>query len=164
MRFFRGKKRYFKSLPAAALLIVLSVLAAGCEDFSQYPLPTPAAEPPEEVAAPATTVSSGDRAILSVYQHLLTRAESDVAKSYLADFYAVSDNWAVQTERFTDGSSAWYVTVIATEKDAWQWETHWQQAAWLVFRDGEIIAHHDFAGNALRIEADMQRLSAPDES
>jgi len=163
MRFFRGKNRYLKSLLAAALLIILSVSVAGCEDFSQYPLPTPAAEPQKEVATPATTVSSGDKAILSVYQHLLARAESDAAKSYLADFYAVSDNWTVKMERFTDGSSAWYVTVIATEKDAWQWEPHWQQAAWLVFRDGEVIAHHDFAGNALRIEADLQRLSAPDE-
>ena len=154
--------RYGKPVLIIALLMALLGVVAGCEDFSQYPT-SPPAEQPEKTPPPAG-VSSGDKAILVVYEHLLTQAGSHEAKSYLADFYTLCDNWTAETERFKDGSSVWYVVVDMSEKEPWEWEPYWQQAGWVVFRDGKVIPSQRFDANALRIEADLQKLGVSPES
>ena len=158
MKLFVGHSRYM--IPFLVLILFVSLLLIGCEDFQQFPPPTPPAEQPEpEKVTGPTAIGSSDKAILAVYEHLLGQAESHAAKSYLADFYAVCDNWTAELERFKDGSSVWYVVLDMTEVEPWEWPPYWQQASWYVFRDGRVIPSNRHEGNALRIEAELQELS-----
>ena len=157
--------KYIKSILIIALLVVVLGIASGCEDFGQYPPPSPPAEKPEpEKVARPSVISTGDRAILAVYEHLLGQAESHQAKAYLAEFYAVCDNWTAETERFKDGSSIWYVVVDMTENETWELRPYWQQASWFILRDGKVMPSNRLQANALRIEADLQELSLQPES
>jgi len=154
-----SKKRYLRPVLTIALLAVMVLTITGCEDyFNQFSPPEPPEEKPEEVAT-STVISSEDKAILAVYEHLLHRAESAEAKVYLAEFYTACDNWSAESELFKDGSSAWYVMVDMIEVEAWEWRPHWQQASWFVFPDGEVMPSNRIKANALRIEADLQELS-----
>jgi len=114
-----SKKRYLKPILTIALLAVMVLTVSGCEDyFNQFSPPeTPEEKPePEKVTKP-TTISSEDKAILAVYEHLLNQAESAEAKVYLAEFYTACDNWSAESELFKDGSSVWYVLIDMTEVD-----------------------------------------------
>ncbi len=147
---------------AIALLAALVVTAAACQDFGQFPAPATPAEPPALQKTETTiTIVTADKAILAVYQHLLSQAESHEAKAYLAEFYTVCDNWSAKSELFKDGSSVWYVLVDMTGIEKWTEPPHWQQAGWFVFRTGEVIPASRLQANALRIEADLQELSTP---
>ena len=144
------------------LIILLAVTVTGCEDFG-FPPPQPS-EPEEktEVEVPPiapVAVRSEDRAILVVYEYLLSQTESYQAKDYLAEFYATCDNWTAETELFKDGTSIWYVAVDMTTIEAWEGISYWQQAGWLVFQDGKVMPSNRLKANALRIEADLQELS-----
>lgn len=146
--------------------LALSVLVlAGCQDFGQFPTPTPPTEPPApKVVSPGTRIGTQDRAILAVYEHLLTIAQSAEAKEYLAEFYAISDKWTAEQELFKDGSSLWYVRVDSTGVKDWKGKPHWLEAGWHVFPDGKVIPSNRLKANALLIEADLQKLSTPPKS
>ena len=163
MKLSGWNKRYLKNILVIILLLVLASTFVGCEEFGQFPSPTPAAEKPAEVIPPKV-ISSEDIAILAVYEHLLSRAESHTAKTYLAEFYTASNNWSAESELFKDGSSVWYVLVDMTSSKTWGWEPYWIQASWFVFPDGEVIPSNRLQVNALRIEADLQELSFQPES
>ncbi len=153
------KKRYLKHVLIITLLVVPVLTITGCEDyFNQFSPPAAPEEEPEKVASP-NIISSEDKAILAVYEHLLSRAESPEAKVYLAEFYTACDNWSAESELFKDGSSVWLVLVDMTEVEAWEWRPYWQQASWFVFPDGEVMPSNRIQANALRIEADLQELS-----
>ena len=156
------KTRYLKSVLIIALLMAMTFSVVGCEDFGLAPPTTPAEEEPEEVKPP-TFIGSADRAILAVYEHLLSQAESYEAKNYLADFSATSDNWSANSELLKDGTSFWYVVVDMTGAEEWEGKPYWQQAGWIVYQDGKIIPSNRLQANALRIEADLQELSPPPE-
>ena len=156
------KRRYLKSVLVISLLVVMVLTATGCEDFGTFPAPEPPEEKPEEVVHP-TFINSEDRAILAVYEHLLSLAESHEAKTYLAEFSAASDNWSAKSELFKDGTSIWYVQVDMTGVEAWEEKPYWQQASWFVYRDGKVIPSNRLQANALRIEADLQELSLQPE-
>lgn len=157
------KKRYLKPLLLITVLAVMMWSVAGCEDyFDQFSPPEAPEEKPEKVVT-ATVISSEDRAILAVYEHLLNQAESSEAKVYLAEFYTVCDNWSAESELFKDGSSTWYVVVDMTEVETWEWTSYWQQAGWFVFPDGKVMPSNRLQANALRIEADLQELSPQPE-
>ena len=152
-------KKYLKPI-LIILFAVLVLTVTGCEDFGFPPPETPAPEEKPEVAAPPTVITTEDRAMLAVYEHLLSQAESHQAKVYLADFYATCDNWMAESELLTDGTSLWYVTVDMTHIAVWREKPHWQQASWLIVKkDGKVIPSNRFQANALRIEADLQELS-----
>lgn len=153
-----SKKRYLKLFLTITLLVVLVLTVTGCQDFGQFPSSQPPAEKPKEVV-PSTFITSGDRAILAVDEHLLNQAKSYQAKQYLAEFFAVSDNWSAESELYKDGSSLWYVLVNMTGVTAWKERPYWQQASWLVSPDGKVIPSSRLQANALRIEADLQELS-----
>ncbi|MFC2066663.1 hypothetical protein ACFLUO_06390 [Chloroflexota bacterium] len=156
--------RYTKLVLVTALLVALLGMASGCEDFGQYPPPSPPAEKPEpEKVADPLVITTGERAILAVYEHLLGQAESYKAKAYLAEFYAACDNWSAGTERFKDGSSMWYVVVDMTDSETWELRPYWQQASWFVLKDGKVMPSNRLQANALRIEADLQELSLKPE-
>ena len=155
------KIRYAKPALVIALLALLLLAVGGCEDFAQFSPPEPEAKPEEEV--PTTAIRSEDSAILAVYAHLLSPAQSHEAKVYLADFYSTCDNWSAETELFKDGTSVWYVLVDMTGVEKWEWTSHWQQASWFVFKDSKVIPSNRLQGNALRIEADLQELSLTPE-
>ncbi len=157
-----SKKRYLKFFLTTTLLAVLVLTVTGCEDFGQFPPPESPGEKPEEVV-PSTFITSEDRAILAVYEHLLSQAETHEAKKYLAEFYAVSDNWSAESELYKDGSSIWYVLVDMTDVKTWEERPYWQQASWLVYRDGRVIPSNRLQANALRIEADLQELNLTPE-
>ncbi len=160
------KKRYLKPVLTIALLAVMVLTITGCEDyFNQFSPPAAPEEKPEtEKVASSTVISSEDKAILAVYKHLLSQAESSEAKVYLAEFYTACDNWSAESELFKDGSSVWYVLVDMTEVEAWEWRPYWQQASWFVFPDGEVMPSNRIQANALRIEADLQELSPQPKS
>jgi hypothetical protein len=155
------KKRYLKPVLTIALLAVMVLTITGCEDyFNQFSPPAAPEEKPEtEKVASSTVISSEDKAILAVYKHLLSQAESSEAKVYLAEFYTACDNWSAESELFKDGSSVWLVLVDMTEVEAWEWRPYWQQASWFVFPNGEVMPSNRIQANALRIEADLQELS-----
>ena len=135
MTFSHANKCYLKLILASLALIAGLVGAStGCTGFDQWAPQTqqPPAETPQTPAAP-TTITTEDRAILAVYEHLLGQAESYQAKAYLADFYAVCDNWKAESELLKDGTSLWYVTVDMTRAAAWEGRPYWQQASWLVY-------------------------------
>jgi len=152
------KWRYLKHVLVITLLVVLTFTVAGCEDFGTFPAPEPPAEEPDK-PAPSTFINSEDRAILAVYEHLLSLAESHEAKTYLAEFSAVSDNWSAKSELFKDGTSIWYVLVDMSSTELWEERPYWQQASWFVYQDGKVIPSNRLQANALRVEADLQELS-----
>ena len=165
MRFGDKGKRRIKSILIIALLATLLLTFTGCEDFGLVPAPTPTPEAPEpEKTALPATISTADRAILTVYEHLLSQAETHEAKKYLAEFYTVSDNWSAEKERFKDGSSIWYVLVDMTDNETWELTPHWQQASWFVLQNGKVMPSYRLQANALRIEADLQELSLKPEA
>ncbi|MBA7676033.1 hypothetical protein ES703_84273 [subsurface metagenome] len=151
-------------LISIALLAGLIWAGVSCAGFDQW-APTPSPEEPTEVEKPPTptAITTEDRAILAVYEHLLSQAESYQAKTYLADFYTACDNWTAKSELLKDGTSLWYVTVDMTEVAGWKEKPYWKQASWLVLEDGKVIPSHRFKANALRIEADLQELSLQPE-
>ena len=164
MKLLHLNKRCTKYVLIFAMLVTILWPATGCEDFSQFPPPTPPTETPApEKAAPPTAISTADRAILAVYEHLLSQAGSHEAKKYLAEFYTVSDNWSAEKERFKDGSSIWYVLIDMTESEQWEWTPHWQQASWFILQNGDVTPSSRLQANALRIEADLQELSIKPE-
>jgi len=144
---------------AIIMLLAMVMTTAGCEDYT-FPAPEPPAQEPEK---PVSTIfiNTEDRAVLAVYEHLLSLAESHGAKSYLAEFSAVSDNWSGESELFKDGSSIWYVKVDMSGVENWKEKPYWQQASWFVYQDGRVIPSNRLQANALRIEADLQELSLP---
>ena len=162
MKLFNWNKKHLMPILIIALLTGLVWTVTGCEEFGQFPAPSPPEEEPEK-AAPPTVISTDDRAILTVYNHLLSQAESYKAKVYLADFYATCDKWSAKSELFKDGSSVWHVVIDMTEVEVWKERPHWQQASWFIFQDGEVIPSNRFQANALRIEADLQELSPPSD-
>ena len=165
MKLLDWNKGYLKPVLLIALLVTTLGTFTGCEDFGQFPTATPAAEEqPEEVAASPTVIDTRDRALLAVYEHLLSKAESPEAKLYLADFYEYCNNWEVESEFFKDGSGTWYVLVDMTDSGTWEWELYWIEASWLVFKDGKVMPSQLLQSNALRIEADLQELSPTPES
>ena len=153
-------KRYLGPILIISLLAVLALTVTGCEDFEQWS-PTPPLEPEEkvEVKVPPIAIRTEDRAILAVYEHLLSRAEGYQAKAYLASFYATCDNWRAKSELFKDGTSVWYVVVDMASIEAWEERPYWQLAGWFVFQDGRAMPSNRLKANALRIEADLQELS-----
>lgn len=145
---------------AIIMLLAMVMTTAGCEDFGTFPPPeVPEKEPEKPVTT--TYINTEDRAVLAVYEHLLSLAESHEAKSYLAEFSAVSDNWSAKSELFKDGSSIWYVKVDMSGVENWKEKPYWQQAGWFVYQDGRVIPSNRLQANALRIEADLQELSLP---
>jgi hypothetical protein len=151
-------RRYFKSFLVITLLVALVLIATGCENFGAFPTSEPPQEKPEKPVS-STFINSEDRAILAVYEHLLSLAESHEAKTYLAEFSGVSDNWSAKSELFKDGSSIWYVKVDMSGVKEWEERPYWQQAGWFVYQDGRVIPSNRLEANALRIEADLQELS-----
>ena len=158
---YNPSNRYVNILFTLALLVIMASGVTACQDFEQPPLPeTP--EVKEKNTAVKTShlaVRTEAVAILAVYEHLLTRADSYQAKRYLADFYTTGDNWSATQEFFKDGTSLWHVTLDMTDGKAWRDRAYWQQASWLVLRDGKVMPSRHFQTNALRIEADLQELS-----
>ena len=157
-------KRYLKPVLIITLLVIMLLTFSGCEDFGQFaPAEPPAEQPEPEKPATSKVISSEDKAILAVYEHLLSHAGNAEAKMYLAEFYATCDNWTAETELFKDGTSLWYVLIDMTEVKDWAERPHWQQAGWLVFLDGKVVPSNRIQANALRIEADLQEISPPPE-
>ena len=154
--------RIYKIIKYALFLITLvapPVTFTSCQDFGYPPSPTPQLATPAQPVTGNTVITTRDAALLAVYQHLLSLAETPGAKTYLADFYTACDNWSAESEFFKDGSGTWYVVADMTGNKDWKWKPYWQQAAWLVYRDGKVIPSTRFLANALRIEADLQALS-----
>ena len=83
---------------------------------------------------------------------------------YLSDFYTSCDNWTAQSDYFRDGTSTWHVSVNMTGVEDWAHRPYWQQASWLVFKNGEVIPSNLYRANALRIEADLLALSPAPEA
>jgi len=164
MKLADWNKKLIKPALIVFLLVALVGVFTACEDFGYPSTTAPEEKPePEKVTSP-TVISTKDAALLAVYEHLLSQAESYEAKIYLSDFYASCDNWSAQSEFFKDGSGTWYITVNMTSIDDWELRPYWQQASWFVFKDGKVIPSNRFQANALRIEADLQALSPKPES
>jgi len=144
------------------VLAVLAGAVAACENFDQWSSTKPSEER-TEVQAPPTAIKTDDRAILAVYENLLSQAKNSEAKVYLADFYATCDKWSAKSELFKDGTSVWHVILDMTDIEAWYERPYWQQASWFVLDDGKVIPSNRFQANALRIEADLQELSVPSQ-
>ena len=145
------------------LLIFIALLAAllgtvfACQDLGLT------SSGDTETTAPESTTQSGpitvnteDTAVLAVYRHLLEKAVTDEAKSYLADFYTACNNWSAEAEYFKDGSQVWNVVVDMTDEPVWDFPAYWQHASWFILKNGEVIPSNLFEANALRIEADLQ--------
>jgi hypothetical protein len=159
MKYFTKNKKALKYILVIAVVAVLLTMVTSCEEMgfpSSTPKETPAPEP--EVTVSSTTAKTSDAAKLAVYQHLLELATGYDAKMYLSDFYTTCDNWTAQSDYFKDGTGTWHVTVNMTATDDWAFRPYWQQASWLVFKDGKVIPSNLFRANALRIEADLQAL------
>lgn len=162
MLFSNLTKRYLKLTLIIALFVGIALTGTGCEVLEEFaPAPPPADEPAEVETPPApiSAIATEDRAILEVYEHLLSQAGSHQAKAYLADFYTIGDNWSAEAELLKDGTILWYVTVDLTNIEVWKEKPHWQQASWLILDDSTVIPSNQFQANALRIEADLQELS-----
>ncbi|MFC1931311.1 hypothetical protein ACFLXJ_03830 [Chloroflexota bacterium] len=151
-------RSYLKLFLIITLLVVMILTATGCQDFGTFPQPEVPQEEPEEVA-PSTFITSEDRAVLAVYEHLLSLAENYEAKDYLAEFSTTSDNWSAKSELLKDGTSIWYVVIDMTDIEDWEGRLYWQQASWFVYKNGKVIPSNRLEANALRIEADLQELS-----
>ena len=152
-------RRSMKLIAVITLLVMLILPINGCADFQPTPSPEPAEKP--AVQKTPTIINTEYSATMAVYEHLLARAEGYEAKTYLADFYATCDNWTATSELLKDGTTVWYVEVDMTGTRHWREKLYWQQASWLVARDGKVIPSRRFRVNALRIEADLQELSLP---
>jgi hypothetical protein len=155
MTFLSHKKRLIISLLALSLLIGVVLSATGCESLGlggATETTTPTNEP--------GTINTAEEAELAVYQYLLTQAKSAEAKVYLADFYTTCDNWDVLSEYFRDGSETWLVAVDMTGEASWEHNSYWQRAGWFVLKEGGVMPANLYNMNALRIEADLQELSA----
>jgi len=162
MIFTNLNKKHIKPILIVVLLAVLALGITGCEQFNQWSPPKSPEEKTEIVEAPPPiAIKTGERAILTIYEHLLSQAESYQAKGYLADFYTKCDNWSAESERFKDGTSLWHVVVDMTSVESWKEKPYWQQASWFVLHDGTVIPSNRFQANALRIEAALQELSPP---
>ena len=154
--------RHFVQLFVTIVLSAMLIAVVGCEDFGTFPPPESQAPAPEPEKPVSTTfINSEDGATLAVYEHLLSLAVSHEAKTYLADFSAISDNWSAESELFQDGSSIWYVKVDMSGVEDWKERPYWQQASWFVYKDGRVIPSNRLQANALLIEADLQELSLP---
>ena len=150
-----------KTIIVISLLVALLLTVVSCEGMG-FPATTSTSDTNSSESSNtdgAAVVSYKDAAILAVYQHLLDLAGSPDAKLYLADFFTACDNWNAVSEYFKDGSGTWHVVVDMSETADWEYDSYWQQASWFVFRDGRVIPSNLFQGNALRIEADLQRQS-----
>lgn len=154
--------KFLKPILIIVLLVAMLGIITACTDLG-FPSSTPAEKPEPEPVTHPTIISTKDAALLAVHQRLLGQAESYQAKIYLADFYAICDNWSAESEFFKDGSDTWYVLVDMTANQTWEWRTYWQQASWFVFKDGKVIPSNYLQANALRIEADLQALSPESE-
>lgn len=154
--------RYVKPVLVIMLFAVLAWAVIGCEDYQQWSPPPPPEEKTVEETLPLA-ISTEDRAILVVYEHLLNRADSYRAKVYLADFYATCDNWSAESELLKDGARMWYIVVDMTCVETWEERPYWQQAGWFVLQDGRVVPSNRLRANALRIEADLQELSLKPE-
>ena len=161
MKLAMWDKKFIKCVLIITMLVVLLGAFTACQDLG-YPSPTTPQPQPAPVTS-LTIILTRDAALLAVYQHLLSQAESHEAKIYLADFYTNCDNWSAESEFFKDGSGTWYVVVDMTGKKNWELKPYWQQASWLVFKDGKVIPSNRFQANALRIEADLQALNSKPE-
>jgi len=162
LKLFDFSKRWIKLIIVITLLVALALAVVGCADFLGTTPETD--EPVDEEVSPPTTVNTNDKAILVVYEHLLSQAGTYQAKVYLADFYTTSeDGWSAESEFLKDGTNIWYVVVDMTDTRVWTDRHHWQQASWLVFGTGEVIPSNRYQANALRIEADLQELSLQSE-
>lgn len=157
MKFFKLGKSKLKPVLVIVLLAVMLGVVTSCEDYGFAPPSTPA-EKSDSGPAPVV-ITTKDSAMLAVYEHLLDQAETYQAKIYLADFYTTSDNWSAVGEYFKDGSGVWYIQVDMTSVKLWQAPVHWQQASWYVFKDGKVIPSNFLNANALRIDADLLKLS-----
>ena len=157
-------RRYISFILVIALLGVLACTATGCEDFEQWAPPPQVPEEKTEEEAPPISVKTEERAILTVYEYLISQAESYKAKAYLADFYAICDKWSAEPELFKDGTRMWHVVIDMTGVEVWEERPYWQQASWFILQDGKVIPSNRFQANALRIEADLQELSLPTQS
>jgi hypothetical protein len=144
------------------LLVTLLVTATACEGlgFTSSGNTEETEEPEPATQSGAITVNTSDSAILAVYLHLLEQAASPDAKTYLSDFYTECDNWTAEAEYFKDGSEVWHVVVDMTDETVWDLSPYWQHASWFILKNGEVVASNQFRANALRIEADLQALSA----
>lgn len=165
MKNFTCEKYLLKAVFVIAVLSALLVMVTSCEDMfptTTSPQETPQPEPVKP--ASATVINSKDAAILAVYERLLGEAEGYDAKVYLSDFYTTCDNWTAQSDYFKDGSGTWHVVVDMTAHEDWTYRPYWQQASWFVYKDGKVLPSNLFQANALRIEADLQALSAREES
>ena len=142
------------------MLIALAGTLTGCAELEQWTTPPKAeVEKPVTETPPPVVVKSEDRVILLIYEHLLSLAESHMAKSYLATFYATCDNWSAESELLRDGTTVWHAVADMTDEEEWRERPYWQLASWFVFQDGKVIPSNRFEANALRIEADLQQLS-----
>jgi hypothetical protein len=164
MKHFIADKNILKTVSVILLLAALLIMFTSCQDLGFPSTTTPETPAPEPAKTTGTVINSKDAAILAVYQRLLDEAEGYDAKVYLSDFYTTCDNWTAQSDYFKDGSGTWHVAVDMTAHDDWTYRPYWQQASWFVFKDGKVIPSNLFQANALRIEADLQALSAEDES
>lgn len=162
MRLIRYVSAPMRLVILITLLAALLVTAVACEDLG---FGSPAET--EETEEPASTTVSGpisvntsNSAVLAVYLHLLEQAGSPDAKAYLSEFYTECDNWSAEAEYFKDGSDIWHVVVDMTDEADWELRPYWQHASWFILKNGEVVASNKFRANALRIEADLQALSA----
>lgn len=158
-------KKALKTILIIGMLAVMLLAVTSCEEMfptSTTPQETPEPEPAQTTSS--TVINTRDSAKLAVYQHLLELTGSYDAKMYLSDFYTNCDNWTAQSDYFKDGTSTWHVSVNMTGVDDWAFRPYWQQASWLVFKDGKVIPSNLYRANALRIEADLLALSPPPEA
>jgi hypothetical protein len=154
------KNKFIKPILILALLTTLVGTFTACQDLN-YPPPTTTPETPAPAGGTGRTIiTTKDAALLAVYQRLLSLAESYEAKTYIADFYTSCDNWTATPEFFKDGSGTWYVVVDMTGNKTWELRPYWQQASWFVYKDGRVVPSNRFQANALRIEADLLKLSS----
>ena len=159
-------KTCVSSILIIILLAALAWTVTGCTDLEPYSPPPQPAQPQQQkppVEKTPLKATSEDKAILAIYEHLLSLAEGHKAKAYLANFYTVSDNWVAEKELLKDGTSIWHIVVDMTDVEEWKERPYWQQASWLILQDGKVIPSNRFQANALRIEADLQELSLPPE-
>ena len=164
MKLINWNKKLILPVLIISLLVALLGTVTACADMG-FPSSTPTT--PQEQPAPEKTptifIGTKDTALLAVYQRLLGQAESYEAKIYLADFYAICDNWSAESEFFKDGSGTWHVQVDMTSNMTLEIKPHWQQASWFVFKGGKVIPSNRFQANALRIEAELLELSPKPE-
>ena len=165
MKYSKFGKKTLKIIFIIGMLAVMLLAITSCEDMfptSTAPQETPEPEPAQ--TSVSTVVNTRDSAKLAVYRHLLELTGSYDAKMYLSDFYTSCDNWTAQSDYFKDGTGTWHISVDMTAVEDWALRPYWQQASWLVFKNGEVIPSNLYRANALRIEADLLALSPAPEA